>query len=44
MSLPLKSFHVPRESMGYAKKRKNREISMLKKHERKKRKNACQRA
>jgi len=39
MSISLKSFHVPKESMGYAKKGRKEKISMPKEHEKK-----CQRA
>jgi hypothetical protein len=36
MSISLKSFHVPKESMGYAKQKKRKEkISMPKEHEKK---------
>ena len=35
MSISLKSFHVPKESMGYAKKRRKEKISMPKEHEKK---------
>ena len=35
MSISLKSFHMPKESMGYAKKRRKEKISMPKEHEKK---------
>ena len=35
MSISLKKFHVPKESMGYAKKRRKEKTSMPKEHEKK---------